>query len=329
MSILNIILGSAELPMYLEQTRVQALDAAALDSFGYSVALSSDGNTMAVGRTGAANRIYALYVFVRSGTTWTEQARIQATSNMGSYFGTSVSLSADGNTLAASAYGETSADATKAGAAYIYVRSGTTWTQQARVQALPPVASSQFGYSVALSLDGNTLAVGANLTVGSAYVFVRSGTTWSQQARMEALDGASNNYFGNSVALTSDGNTLAVGAQMAANSGGSTAGSAYIFTRAGSTWSPSQLRIQAFDAAQGDQFGASITLSADGSMVAVGSPSDAEAQYCKNTAPRFGCERSLETYMNDVSRDHTAENGGFEPPRAFTQHAFQACAIGH
>jgi hypothetical protein len=260
---------------WTEQARVQASDASYTDFFGASVALSADGNTMAVGRTGAANRIYALYVFVRSGTTWTEQARIQATSNMGSYFGTSVSLSADGNTLAASAYGETSAEATKAGAAYIYVRSGTTWTQQARVQALTPVASSQFGYSVALSLDGNTLAVGANLTVGSAYVFVRSGTTWSQQARMEALDGASNNYFGNSVALTSDGNTLAVGAQMAANSGGSTAGSAYIFTRAGSTWSPSQLRIQAFDAAQGDQFGASITLSADGSMVAVGSPSDA------------------------------------------------------
>ena len=121
MSILNIILGSAELPMYLEQTRVQALDAAALDRFGYSVALSSDGNTMAVG------------------------ARSDDTSG--------------------------GADA---GSAYVFTRSGTTWTQQAQVQALDAEKTGMFGSSIALSSDGNMLAAGApQSTMNSVYIFYK------------------------------------------------------------------------------------------------------------------------------------------------------------
>ena len=185
----------------------------------------------------------AVYVFSRSGTTWTQQAYVKASNTeAGDQFGYSVSLSSDGNTLAVGAKHEDSNatgiidtnqdDDTKsaAGAVYVFSRSGTTWTQQAYVKASNTEANDDFGYSVSLSSDGNTLAVGAqressNATgiggdeddnsapfAGAVYVFSRSGTTWTQQAYVKASNTEKIDHFGASVSLSSDGNTLAVGA---------------------------------------------------------------------------------------------------------------------
>jgi len=212
------------------------------------VALS--GDTLAVGAIGedsAATGVNgaqgdnsmgstgAVYVFVRSGTTWSQQAYIKA-SNTGAFdeFGYSVALS--GDTLAVGAIGEDSAatgvngaqgdSAAFAGAVYVFVRSGATWSQQAYIKASNTDAIDEFGYSVALS--GDTLAVGADQESsaatgvngpqadntasdsGAVYVFVRSGTTWSQQAYVKASNTGANDEFGFSVALSGD--TLAVGA---------------------------------------------------------------------------------------------------------------------
>ena len=227
------------------------------DYFGTSVSLSSDGNTLAVGAryedsnaTGiggdqtnnTVSNSGAVYVFTRSGTTWTQQAYVKASNTGGNdYFGLSVSLSSDGNTLAVGAWGEDSnatgigGDQTNntvsySGAVYVFTRSGTTWTQQAYVKASSTGVNDYFGTSVSLSSDGNTLAVGAdgeksnatgiggdqtNNTAadsGAVYVFTRSGTTWTQQAYVKASTTGASDNFGSSVSLSSDGNTLAVGA---------------------------------------------------------------------------------------------------------------------
>jgi hypothetical protein len=158
------------------------------DDFGYSVALSADGSTLAVGAyledsaaTGidgdqgdnSAGHAGAVYVFVWSGTAWSQQAYLKASNtDPADYFGASVALSADGSTLAVGAFIEDSAatgvDGTQsdnsagwAGAVYVYTRSGTTWSQEAYVKASNTGADDHFGFSVALSGDGSTLAVGA------------------------------------------------------------------------------------------------------------------------------------------------------------------------
>ena len=227
------------------------------DWFGRNISLSGDGNTLAVGAlkedsnaTGIggdddnnlATDSGAVYVFSRSGTTWTQQAYVKASNTQASDgFGVSVSLSRDGNTLAVGADSEDSNStvinvfgtddglADQSGAAYVFSRSGNTWTEQAYVKASNTGENDYFGRNISLSGDGNTLAVGANFEdsnatsiggddnnlatdSGAAYVFSRSGTTWTQQAYVKASNTGENDYFGTNVSLNSDGNTLAVGA---------------------------------------------------------------------------------------------------------------------
>ncbi|HWO23289.1 MAG TPA: DUF4215 domain-containing protein, partial [Kofleriaceae bacterium] len=167
---------------------VKASNTGAEDAFGYSVALSADGATLAVGAvmensaatgigddqaSGIAYGAGAVYVFTWSGTTWSQQAYIKASNTgAGDGFGISVALSADGATLAVGAHYEASAatgiggnqannSAERSGAVYVFTRSGTTWSQQAYVKASNTRAHANFGRSVALSADGSTLAVGA------------------------------------------------------------------------------------------------------------------------------------------------------------------------
>ena len=270
---------------WTEQTRLQASDAAASDRFGFSIAFSSDGNTLAIGanldnNTGGLDA-GSVYVFTRSGSTWTQQTRLQASDAAASdWFGWSVALSSDGNTLAIGAYADDNTGGANAGSVYVFTRSDSTWTEQTRLQAGDAAVTDQFGWSVALSSDGNTLAIGANFDdntggtdAGSVYVFTRSGSTWTQQTRLQASDAAASDRFGHSVALSSDGNTLAIGAHVDDNTGGTDAGSVYVFTRSGSTWTQ-QTRLQASDALANDNFGYSVALSSDGNTLAIGAVVD-------------------------------------------------------
>lgn len=161
-----------------QQTKIQASDAEAGDAFGQSVSISSDGNTAIVGAYLAAPD-GASYVFIRSGSVWSEQAIIVSsdTGSGGDWFGYSVSVSADGNTAIIGAPRE-STIATDSGAAYIFTRSGSTWTEQAKIQASDIEASDRFGYTVSISGDGNTAIVGAiyedtgAADAGASYIFV-------------------------------------------------------------------------------------------------------------------------------------------------------------
>ncbi|MBX3196622.1 MAG: hypothetical protein KF894_00595 [Labilithrix sp.] len=218
-------------------------------NFGDSVALS--GDTAIVGAPYEDSYRGAAYVFVRSGGTWSEQQRL-APSAPAPYdsFGASVALSED--TAVVGARGKDS----YRGAAYAFVRSGGTWSEQQKLTAGDAVAEDFLGGSVALS--GDTAVVGANgkdSYRGAAYVFVRSGGTWSEQQKLTASAPNVYDHFGGSVALSGD--TAIVGAR-----GTEAQGAAYVFVRSGGEWSQHSKETDR-NPGLGDQFGAAVAVSGD------------------------------------------------------------------
>ena len=297
---------------WAQQAYVKASNPKEEALFGSAVALSNDGNTMAVAAylenssaTGVngnqmdtgADSAGAVYVFSRSGTTWTQQAYVKASNTgEGDQFGFSVALSGDGNTLAAGAIEEASRatgvngdqkDDSQPGngAAYVFSRTGTTWSQQAYTKADTP--GGLFGYGVGLSGNGDTLAVGdENSDAGFVYAFQRTGTTWAKQGVMAPVNGENSDNLGWCVAISADGNTIVAGANdedslftgVPANDLGAhdvardaSVGAAYVFTRDASGKWAQQVWFKAINARKNDQYGTSIAISADGNTVAVGS----------------------------------------------------------
>jgi hypothetical protein len=248
----------------------------------------------------------AVYVFTRSGSDWLQETYLKASNtDAGDQFGSAVALSRDGATLAVGATQEASGstgidgaqeDNSKpySGAVYVFICSGGAWSQQSYIKAAVIVGGqSRFGSQVALSADGNTLAVGAphdaayprrpdvaNFSAGSVSMFVRSGSAWSQQAYVRGSNTDGSDYFGESVALSADGNVLAVGA-WGQYSGEPTSrhtdgenppwrtGAVYAFVRNGSTWSE-QGYIKASNPEAFDEFGYDVALNGDGNTLAVG-----------------------------------------------------------
>ena len=313
--------------VWAQQAYIKASNTDLNDNFGGSVQLSDDGNTLVVGASGedsdsvgingpqgdneaVASSSGAVYVWVRSGASWTQQAYLKA-SNTGrsDEFGDALALSSDGNTLVVGANGEASSAtgingdqisnlSGNSGAAYVFVRSGSTWSQQAYIKASNTSPGDQFGVSLAVSNDGNTLAVGAiledsaatgidglqsndDMTMsGAVYVFTRSGSDWSQEAYVKSSNSGVQDFFGESLEMSGDGDTLVVGANGEASGsvginadetddGSSRSGATYVFTRSGSSWSQ-QAYIKASNAQTGDEFGVSLSLSDDGDKLVVG-----------------------------------------------------------
>ncbi len=192
--------------------------------FGTNVTLSADGNTALIGGwndDGSAfgNRDYsgkgAAWIFTRSGSTWTQQGpKLTANDEAGNgKFGTIVSLSANGDTALIGGWND---DHSK-GAAWVFTRAGATWTQQGpKLTGGEEVGEGRLGVAVALSADGNTALVGGladDSTRGAAWLFTRSGATWTQQGpKIVPSDGAGEGEFGTNVALSADGTTGLIGA---------------------------------------------------------------------------------------------------------------------
>jgi hypothetical protein len=262
-----------------ELQRLLASDAAADDQFGISVAISSDGSTLVVGadkeNTSPNTNNGAAYVFTRSGSTWTEQAKLLASdAATDDQFGISVAISSDGNTVIVGSYLEDTSPNGANGAAYIFTRTAGVWTQQQKLLASDIDSGDRFGISVSISADGNTALIGAyleNTTVtdnGAAYIFTRSGSTWTEQAKLVALDRASNDEFGSSVAISADGLTAIIGAPKE-NTTATDQGAAYVFVFSG-TWTE-QAKLVALDAAEDDYFGNSVDISSDGNTAVINS----------------------------------------------------------
>jgi hypothetical protein len=253
---------------WTQQAQLTATGGAVADLFGISVAIS--GNTAIVGAyfddVGAIGNQGSAYIFTRSGTTWTQQAQLNAASGAtNDQFGVSVALGGAGDTAIVGAYLDDVGANSNQGAAYVFTRSGSTWTQQAQLNATGGAADDRFGYSVSLSGDTAVVGaygddVGANTDQGSAYVFTRSGSTWTQQAQLTATGGAATDWFGVSIALSSD--TAVVGAYFDDVGTNTDQGSAYVFTRSGTTWTQ-QAQLTATAGASLDTFGISVAISGD------------------------------------------------------------------
>lgn len=305
---------------------LRASNAWQLAQFGHSVAVS--GDTMVIGApgeesnttgvntppSGYARDSGAVYVFVRTGGLWIQQAHIKA-SNTGSgdRFGTSVAIT--GDTLVVGAIYEDSAttgvnsvpneSADGAGAAYVFVRQGGVWAQQAYLKASNAGSGDEFGHSVAVS--GDTLIVGAGRedstttgvdsipnesasSSGAAYVFVRNGGVWAQQAYLKASNTGSGDFFGESVSISD--NTIVVGAAWedssgtgmnpASNETASASGAAYVFVRSGGVWAQ-QAFLKSSNTASGNFFGCSVCIF--GETAVVGSYSEDSSTTGVNSTP--------------------------------------------
>ena len=283
--------------------------------FGFAVSLSGDGSTLAVSQTSdpsnatgingdqkntGAPESGAVFVFTHSGNTWSQQAYVKAgTTTPNLLFGYSVGLNGSGDTLGVGAYN----DSGRRGAVYVFTRSNGTWSQQMRLTAVNGQVGDYLGCSMAISDDGNTIVAGSvedkysqiNAgagrelldSVGGAYVFVRAAGQWSQQAYLKAFNLRENDQFGWALAISGDGNTVAVGSHLEDSgakgvngdqSDASTedSGAVYVYTRTGATWNPTAY-VKASNTKPAAEFGISVALNGNGKLLAVGATKENSA----------------------------------------------------
>lgn len=257
-----------------EQHKITAFDAANLAQFAHDVAF--DGVTILAGAPyDDANSLVdsgSVYVYTFDGSSWNFQQKLTPTDAQPSdLFGWSVAL--DGDTaLIGGHYSD--GNATNSGSAYVFTRSGTTWTQQAELFPNDGQTNDIFGYTVALENDtaliGSTDAGNNTNDGGRAYVYDRSGSVWSLTQTLAPNDKNNNNDFGRNVAL--DGDNLVIGALLAEGNA-TDSGAAYVFTRSGTTWTQ-QGKLIANDGATNDQFGIAVDISNDSVFVGASADDD-------------------------------------------------------
>jgi hypothetical protein len=252
----------------------------AFQYFGYSVALQGDTALVGGLQQPGLNVAGLAIFFERTGETWTPDAVHPSDGVVGDQFGNAVAISTSEDTAVIGAYAEDNAGGVDAGSAYVFARTGSAqnpWVEQAKLTASDGATDDRFGVKVAINGAGDTIVVGsyqnddAGSSSGSAYVFVRSGSpgsyVWTQQAKLTASDAAAGDAFGVSLALGGTGDTAVIGAYADDNPGGSDAGSAYVFTRAGTVWTQQQ-KLTAPDGDAEDWFGAAVAL--DGNTPVIG-----------------------------------------------------------
>ncbi len=249
---------------WAQTAELTAADGADGNSFGWSVAITPDGSTALVGATYRDSGSGAAYVFTRTRTGWQQTSELTGAS--GDYFGTSVAMTADGNTALISA--PAADDAT--GAVFAFTRTRTGWAQTAELTAAGGASGDTFGDSVAVTPDGTTALIGASgrdSQTGAAYVFTRTRTGWQQASELTAAGGASGDGFGDSVAVTADGATALIGAP----GRDSQTGAAYVFTLTRTGWQQAS-ELTAAGGASGDSFGGYTAVTADGTTALIGAP---------------------------------------------------------
>src|SRR5262249_44144042 len=283
---------------FSQQQELTASDGTALDQFGFSVAMT--GDTAVVGTVGADNlpnnEQGAAYVFVRSGTSWSQQAKLLASDGAsGDVFGWSVAISgnASGISVVVGAPWADIGSNTFQGAAYVFTRAtgGATWSEQQKLVAPDGAASDFFGYSVAITGDRVFVGapeddVGSNTDQGSVNIFARSNSMWSWIQLLTANDGAASDQFGSKVAVDNSSLRLLVGAPADDVGSNTDQGSAYVFrplTPSNFSWTQQQ-KLVASDGAAGDLFGSSVAIHVSTLVVGadhddIGSNSDQGSAY--------------------------------------------------
>jgi hypothetical protein len=240
---------------------------------GSSISISADGNTAIVGGYNDNNGIGAVWIFTRLGSTWSQQgSKLLANDIIGAaQQGYSVSISADGNTAVVGG----SIDNNYAGAAWIYTRSGSIWTQQGnKLVGKGAIGNAFQGGSVSISAEGNTAIVGGNSdnkSIGAVWIYTRSGGVWMQQGnKLVGSGGIGSSQQGYSVAMSADGNTAIFGAL----GDNSNIGAAWTFKRSSGIWTQAGNKLVGTGAIGVSYQGNSVALSADGNTAVIGGNND-------------------------------------------------------
>ncbi|MGR5446916.1 hypothetical protein ACPV47_18595 [Vibrio jasicida] len=309
-----------------EVAYLKASNADAGDEFGYALALSGDGKTLAVGAIQEASSSQgingdqlnnsapvsgAVYVYVNDSSAWKQKAYIKSSnSDFIDSFGFSIALNSDGTRLLVGAPGEGSATqringdqtdntGTLSGAAYLFEFQNDQWRQTDYLKASNTDKQDSFGYDVALSGDGKVAVIGApgedsgsnqvdgdqvnnsSDNSGAVYVFSNDGSAWTQESYLKASNNDSNDQFGYSIATNKDGTVIAVGAYKEASdaeTNGNEAdnsapisGAAYLFYKQQAQWTQNDY-IKASNSDAADKFGFDVQLSNDGHLLAVSAP---------------------------------------------------------
>jgi MYXO-CTERM domain-containing protein len=250
---------------WFEQQKLTVDDGETEDYFGHSVSIS--GDTALIGAIGDDNGgvTGSAYVFVRNGATWSLQQKLTASDGEANE-GFALSVSISGDTALIGAYLD---DVYDNGAAYVFVRSGTSWSLRQKLLASDTEWGDTFGHAV--SVSGDTALIGSPgsdgqrfLGVGAAYVFVRTGTSWSEQQKIIGPDTFEAFRFGSSVSVSGD--TALIGHPYE-DDRGSNSGAAHVFVRTGSTWAPQQ-KLTAPDGDEYDYFGGGVSLAGNVALVA-------------------------------------------------------------
>jgi hypothetical protein len=299
--------------------QVEALEGSASGKFGASLAVSGDGNTALVGapeQAGPEAKEGVAFVYVRSGSTWVEQAELSTPAGLsGGAFGSSVGLSGDGNTAVIGSPGSRAG----AGLVWFFSRSKGKWSQTQRARNNTTEREHEFGSEVALAAEGTTAVVEANdaerrptdviftrsggtwtaqqrlegfpgglalssdgstLLTGGA-VFVRSGSVWNKQQKLFGKEQVGESDFGDSVAVSGDGNTALIGGPEDNACGTcvhSSVGGAWMFTRSGEKWTQQGPKLTASGGHTEGHFGESVALSADGNAALIGAPGNGQVE---------------------------------------------------
>jgi len=257
----------------VETQKLVASDGAAGDHFSESVSVSGDTALVGAAHDGDLGQYSgSAYIFENVGGVWTQTAKLLASDGAAEdRFGSRVSVSSDTALVVAMGDDDLGQDS---GSAYVFERVGGVWSQTTKLLASDGAAGDSFGYSVAVS--GETVLVGVmndddrGENSGSAYVFEKVGGVWTQTAKLLASDGAAEDWFGYSVAIS--GETAFVGARQDDDSGVDS-GSAYVFERVGGVWTQTA-KLLAADGDDGDSFGYSVSVSGEAALVGANSDDD-------------------------------------------------------
>ena len=255
------------------------------DNYGFAIAIS--GNTMVVGAAAdVTNGVTggAAYVYVRDGHAWSLQQKLFA-SDRDNFDQFGVAVDIVGDTILVGAQGDND-EGFQTGAAYVFRRNGTTWTEEQKLKASDAAADSAFGLSVALS--GQTVAIGAPgessgaLSSGAVYVFVNDGTSWQQQGKIKANSAMMNQQLGSTVSVSGDTIVAAAPGELIGEPSNDfnnvlSKGAAYIFERTGTSWDH-QKRF--FERDRNRTGGFAVRAAIDGDTIIVGDPTyDAGARF--------------------------------------------------
>ena len=310
--------GRGEIHVYTRSGTTWSQEAVlvASDTSKYMSKVIIQGDTIVAGAygnsVGTNTREGAAYVFTRSGTTWSQQAKLVASDpEAQDMFGYSIPA-IDGDTVAVAAPFENgSTTSNSKGAVYVYTRSGTSWSQQAKITASDAEAGAKFGSAEGrIGLSADTLVVGAEgndeggTDRGAVYVFTRSGTTWSQQAKITAPSPSTDDgvNFGRSTDISGD--TIVIGAPYDHDAAAG-AGLLFVYTRSGTTWSH-QATLSVSDAAIGDQVGHDVVIKGD----VIVSGARQEDTTTDNSGALYVFTRSGTTWSQQVKKKADTTIGG-------------------